>query len=849
MRHSGALAQRPRLRDAFAALAQASTGFGLLLIATLWSFVYFHVDGQRRLSHEATQRTLSNLSSAYAEHVSRSVKEIDTALILLRHAMLAQGEAFRLADYAGSDHFKKDLIMQIASVDARGVMVESNLSSPTQPLNLSDRDHIRVHLEQPEDMLYIGAPLVGRVSGRWSIQFTRKVLDASGGLAGVLVASVNPESFSNFYGSVDLDGGAITLVGADGIVRARGGPDAQEQLSRKIGHLDLVKTAARARSCFTAVSGLDGVTKLICGRQVADADLYVVVSKPVALIDDDVDVMGRQLSLMALALTLFCVPLMAAASLRRYKLARTIRELASARRQTAHMARDLTCALENMSDGIMLLDAQGAILVSNDQSFALLGLDEPREDMPQTNAQVRERIVAMNIPANDDLADLAKTLRLTQPARAALCAGPDGRVLDVRTKRLEDGGFVRTIADVTRTHRDAMLVAKARDDAQAASRARSAFLARMSHEIRTPLHSVLGFSRLLAREPMPAGSRRIADMIHESSAHLISIVDDILDFSSAEAGRLNMHPGPVEVAALARRLESIARPLAAQKKLELNVSIAPLTPEWVTTDPRRLLQILTNLMSNAIKFTDRGSVSVRIGPAQEAGRLRISVEDTGCGLETNSIETLFEAFSRDERVADRPGSGLGLAIVKELVTLMGGRVEAKGAPGLGATFIVTIPAPPAKAAAPTRAAAPAPHGPLEVLVAEDTRASQMLIRLMLEKRECRVACVEDGEAAVAAAREKEFDLILLDIQMPKMNGFEAAAAIRAQATPDRRRPFISALTAQVLQEDQTRGREAGMDHMLRKPFEESELDALLARADAARAEEDARLRRETPAVA
>jgi signal transduction histidine kinase/FixJ family two-component response regulator len=839
-----------RLRDAFAAIAQASTGFGLLLVATLWSFVYFHIEEQQRLTRAGAERTLSNLTRAYAEHVSRSVKEIDAALILLRRAMLAQGPAFRLADYTGSDYFKKDLILQIARVDARGVMIESNLGDPGQTLDLSDREHIRVHLERPDDSLYIGAPLVGRVSGRWSIQFTRKVLDAAGGAAGVLVASVNPESFSSFYGSMQLDGGAITLLGADGLIRARGGPDAQDQLSRKVAYLDMVRRAAPGAGCFIAASARDGVEKMICAGQVSGADLYVAVSTPLAQIDDDVANMRRQLTLMALALTLFCIPLIAAASWRRYKLARAMRQLAQARRKIAHAARDLTCALENMSDGIMLLDHQGAVLVSNDQSFALLGIDAPRGDAPHTNDEIRARVAQIEIAARGDdlddfaeLADLAEALRLDLADRSALCAGPAGRVLDLRTKRLEDGGFVRTIADVTRKHRDSIMVAKARDEAQAASRARSAFLARMSHEIRTPLHSVLGFSRLLVQEPMPAGARKIADMIHESSAHLISIVDDILDFSSVEAGRLNVSLGPVEIAALARRLESIARPLAAQKGLALTLSIAPQTPDWVTTDQRRLLQILTNLLSNAIKFTDQGAVVLRIAPGEDADQLRFSVEDTGCGIDSASAASLFEAFSRGERAADKPGSGLGLAIVKELVALMGGRIEAKGAPGAGATFVVTIPAAGVDARMPARRA-PGRQTPafLNVLVADDTRASLLLIRLMLEKRHCRVTCVEDGEAAVAAARAQAFDLILLDIQMPKMNGFEAAAAIRAEGETQAgaRRPLVSALTAQVLPEDQTRGREAGMDHMLRKPFEDSELDALLARAVRERDERDAR---------
>jgi signal transduction histidine kinase len=255
------------------------------------------------------------------------------------------------------------------------------------------------------------------------------------------------------------------------------------------------------------------------------------------------------------------------------------------------------------------------------------------------------------------------------------------------------------------------------------------------------------------------------------------------------------------------------------------------TPKRISTDQRRLLQILTNLLSNAIKFTDVGSVTLRVARETKKDALRFSVEDTGCGIDPATSYALFEAFNRDERTADKPGSGLGLAIVKELSTLLGGSVQATGKLGAGSIFSVTIPTTHAREAAakPPRKTRSVKRRPLDVLVAEDTYASMLLIRLMLEKRNCLATCVEDGEAAVAAARARDFDLILLDIQMPKANGFEAAAAIRALQRQGRR-PFISALTAQVLEEDQARAHAVGMDHMLRKPFEDAELDDLLERA-------------------
>lgn len=838
---------RSRLRrlvdDVISAFTQAAIGFGLLLIVTLWSFVHFHVEEQQRLSRSGAERELSNLARAFAEHVSRSVKEIDASLLLLRRAMLAQGDGFKLSEYTGSNYFKNELLLQIASVDRDGFVVDSNLGPTVRSVNVNDREHVRVHRERPdEDALYISAPLVGRVSGRSSIQFTRKTMDADGGYSGVIVASVNPEFLSNYYSTFDIGEGAISLVGRDGIVRARGSATGGDHIGKSVAHLAAVRAAAMKSGCFIATSGLDGLEKLMCAREVQDAGHDVVVSMPLAGIDADVKAIRSQLTLLALLVTLCCFPLMGAAVVRRFKLARAVRELEIARSGAASAARDLRSALENIADGIMLLDGEGEILVSNDQAFLHLGLDPAMAERACSNWLAVAGVRALSIPPREGLDDLAGAMSLgngysdpEEGSRLALCAASGDRVLEVRTHPLEDGGYVRTITDVTQTYNDGRMVAKARDDAQAASRARSSFLARMSHEIRTPLHAALGFTQLLGQEPLSSGAADIARNIQVSTSHLIAIVDDILDFSTIEAGRLRMNVGVVDIPALTARLEVIAKPLMTGKNLSLEISIAPDTPQRVTTDERRLLQALTNLLSNAIKFTDAGFVRLRVsafvGPVGDSW-MRFEVADSGCGLAPDSTARLFEPFSRCENVGHKPGSGLGLAIVKELVTLMGGHIEVESAPGQGARFTLEIPA--AQAAGVPVAAPQEPTIPrLNVLVADDTRSSLLLIRMLLEKRGHRVVTVGDGKAAVEASLAERFDLVLLDIQMPLMNGFEAAAIIRRQfaAVPDKR-PLLSALSAQVLPEDQLRARGAGMDRVLRKPFEAYELDALLRAAAA-----------------
>lgn len=841
-----------RAVDLFFALTQAAVCFGLLLIALLWSFVYFHIEEQHRLSRASAERELSNLARAFTEHVSRSVKEIDASLLLLRRAKLAQGDGFKLGEYTSSNYFKNDLLLQITSVDRDGFVVDSNLGSPAQSMNLNDREHITVHRKRPgQDLLYISRPLVGRLSGRWSIQFTRKILDEAGDFDGVLVASVDPEFLSNYYATFDIHDGAITLVGRDGIVYARGSAAGGDYVGKSVGNMTAVRAAATRSSCFTDVSGLDGIEKLFCAREVPGVAQDVVVTIPVEGVDADVKAMRAQLTLLALLITLCCFPLMGTAVARRYKLSRAVRELEIARGEAASIAHNLRCALANISDGIMLINSEGDILVSNDQAFLHLGLD-PQIARPTSsqkfcnNAQVVTGVRALAINRDDEhtyfeeLADLTSSLNLSDaPLLLALCAGLDDKVLQLRTHRLDDGGYVRTIADVTQTYNDSAMVARARDDALAATQARSSFLARMSHEIRTPLHAALGFTQLLAHEKLSVGGADIVQNIQLSTSHLIAIVDDILDFSTIEAGRLRMSVGALALPALMARLEAIAKPLVADKDVSLEISIAPGTPQCVRTDERRLLQILTNLLCNAIKFTDQGFVRLRVSSrtgASGENLLRFEVTDTGCGLPPNSALSLFEPFSRSEGVSHKPGAGLGLAIVKELVTLLGGHIEAENNPGQGAKFTLEIPVIEDHVHVST-ALQEAPIAKLNVLVADDTRSSLLLIRMLLERRGHRVVTVSDGQAAVEASASDAFDLVLLDIQMPLLNGFEAAAIIRRQfAFSSGKRPLVSALTAQVLPEDQTRARAAGMDHLLCKPFEAHELDALLRAAAANLAE-------------
>jgi signal transduction histidine kinase/ActR/RegA family two-component response regulator len=486
----------------------------------------------------------------------------------------------------------------------------------------------------------------------------------------------------------------------------------------------------------------------------------------------------------------------------------------------------------------MFLDKDGCMIVSNDKAAALLGLPRFSGDEP-VSIDKMIRFLEFDPPAPPSgLESLPKAMALMRPGVVA-CAGPGGRILEIRTRVLEDGGYVRTIDDVTQSYNAARQLAGARDEAQAASRARAAFLARMSHEIRTPLHAVLGYSRLLDREALPRQAKQIAHDIREASAHLLAIVDDILDFSTIDVGRLRVEIGAVDVREMLEIARKTALVLLGYKPVEVCVHVADDVPTLVRSDRRRILQVLTNLVSNAAKFTDSGTIELRAQRVVGAGadRLLIEVRDTGCGVWPAEVPALFEAFSRAGETAHKPGAGLGLAIVREIVRGLGGEIEVESAPGKGSNFFFSIPAEAAEGA--DRAlGAPAQDegGGLDILVADDSRSSLRLMQLMLERRNHRVVTALNGWEAVEACARQSFDLVFLDVQMPVMDGLQAAAAVRRRETVSGRRTLISALTAQVLAEDQAAARAAGMDYILRKPFEEHELEAILKEASSRKKE-------------
>jgi len=397
--------------------------------------------------------------------------------------------------------------------------------------------------------------------------------------------------------------------------------------------------------------------------------------------------------------------------------------------------------------------------------------------------------------------------------------------------------------DVTERNRAATELAIARDQAVEASNMKSAFLANVSHEIRTPMNGVLGMTELLLDMGLTEPQRECAEQVTRSGEQMLSLINDILDISKIETGHLDLELADFDLDETVKETCSVAGALARSKGLRLDLEIDAGVPPCVRGDGRRLGQILLNLVSNAVKFTATGAITVRVnarpGPGPQASTaIRVEVVDSGIGIDPASLARMFEPFTQADVSTTRQygGTGLGLAIARELVELMGGTIGAESEPGRGSTFWFEV----VLAAAETSATLPAPapeanvggapvwlNSPL-VLVAEDSQINQIVAARSLERCGCRVEVVGDGREALKALEARRYDAVLMDCQMPDMDGYQATAELRRREAGARRTPVI-AMTAHAMDGDRKRCIDAGMDDYISKPMRHTALVAALMR--------------------
>jgi signal transduction histidine kinase len=553
---------------------------GAVLVVALWGAVAAVGWRERTEAIAGARRDAANLSLAFEEQISRSLTAIDQAMSFLESDLKREGARFNLPDWVARRPVVGGLAFQLAVIGPDGRLRESSADAHPPPIDFSDREHFRVHLSGNSGSIYISKPVFGRITKRWSVEISRRVDAPDGSLAAVLVLRVDPDYLIRLYEPADLgDAGVITLVGLDGVVRARVTRDASAEqgvLGTSVSRGALfARVLAQESGTEILDSSIDGIKRIWAFRRIEGYPLVVTVGYGFDEVLAAPNAVIRRIILAALVATLALVAL-------------TGYLLAEMRRRTQRE----------------------------------LELADERAKLEQAN---RELLASRNA-------------------------------------------------------------------AQAASRAKSEFLANISHELRTPLNAVIGFSELLKSErTADLNHREYASHIHESGLQLLDAINQILELSRSEAGRLEMREEELDIAQV---IASSAEPYAARaERSGIALTLALEGPRRLRADEARFRQIVRNLLSNAVAFTPSGG-RIRIATAADAnGDFLLTISDTGIGMTQAEIEVALEPFRQvDSQLTRRVGGlGLGLPIAKRLVELHGGALGLESAPGRGTTLTVRLP--------------------------------------------------------------------------------------------------------------------------------------------------------------
>ncbi|HEX3729517.1 MAG TPA: ATP-binding protein, partial [Opitutaceae bacterium] len=482
--------------------------------------------------------------------------------------------------------------------------------------------------------------------------------------------------------------------------------------------------------------------------------------------------------------------------------------------------------IENLEDLLVVLDATGAVIDLNRSAAANLGwlpesaqgraYDEVLADWPGVVALLEEEA-----PEKSEVLIGGKVHELT----VAPIHDPKGR-LQAR---------ILILRDITDRKEIESQFQRAKEQAEAANAAKSRFLAMISHEIRTPMNAVVGFTHLLQSTPINDEQRQYLDLITQGGKALLVIIDDVLDYTKITSGRLDLEEAPFRVADQASHIFRLLQPRAREKGISLELTIDPEIPTMVVGDSVRVGQVLTNLVSNAIKFTERGGVLIRLGRNEgpEGERFLVAeIRDTGIGIAPEAMKRIFQPFSQADNSITRKygGTGLGLAISKRLCELMGGELTVASEVGRGTTFTARMRVARASELSVTPEPAPVAAGrPLNLLVFEDNRLNQHVIGALLKKSGHRVRFAAAGQEGLTILEHESFDAVLMDIEMPGMDGYETVRRLREGEASATARNHIIAVTAHAMVGMREKCLAAGMDDFLTKPIDPAALREALTR--------------------
>jgi PAS domain S-box-containing protein len=503
----------------------------------------------------------------------------------------------------------------------------------------------------------------------------------------------------------------------------------------------------------------------------------------------------------------------------------------------------LRATLESSADGIVVIDHAGKIVNHNERFVGMFAV--PHAIIGSADGDGWQEFLLRHLVDPDRFHGRLHAVLGDEEQSYDLLELRDGRILEALSMPYVVGvrhasGRVWTFRDVTERRRAIEELRRARQEAEAANRAKSEFLANLSHEIRTPLNTIVGAIELISESPQTAEQARGVDLLHGASQALLGLVGDVLDLSKIEAGRLELQPARFVLADVVQGSLQLLQSTAARKGLTLQSQMAEDLPREVLGDPNRLRQILINVLSNAIKFAEHGGVELHVRNDRAADSVLFTVTDSGVGIPATKLASVFENFEQVEtRSGAHDGTGLGLGIARRLVELMGGRIWAESEPGRGSRFHFT-----ARLRRPARdpAREPLEKRPtssledeadaaptLRVLLADDCADNRELVRFYLKKLRCDVDDAADGAVALEKFRSGNYDIVLMDLHMPVLDGLDAMSAMRRfEQTEHLARTPILALTADAFDANLARCLQSGYSGVLTKPLTRAQLIAAIA---------------------
>jgi signal transduction histidine kinase/FixJ family two-component response regulator len=821
---------------------------GILLIAGIVGGTAVMIDSFRERTLANSKLNLENTTLLVARHFDQKFEDLVDA-----QARLAKRLA--IAEIASIEEFKRRLSTpavhellagensetydtgDVFLYDSDGQMTNTSQAGPLPGFNVADRGYFQLFKTNSTSATTLAEPVISRVTGKPATILARKLTNANGVFLGMMVRRLDPSQFEKFLDKLALgDHASILIANRNGELIARF-PHIDGMIANLRTGLIFQEAISRpGPATGRLISPLDGLDKMASARQMRSFPIVILAS---VRIDAALAEWREQTKLLIVVACLVTVVIAAIFLLIGWQ---TSRERRASEQRLAIGKQRLDTALNNMSQGICLFDADKKLVMSNprySEVYGLEGLDQPGTPF--------DEILRCGLARGDTSYSATNATTESESAKSdSLVRLNDGRIIAIRRAPTPDGGWVSTHEDITERELATEALKIAKDAAEAASRAKSDFLAVMSHEIRTPMAGMMGMIDLLAGTDLDDEQQSLANIAHESARSLLTVVNNILDFSKLEAGQLEPESIPFSIKSSIDAVALLLAPKAREQGLQLKTSISDDLPAYLNGDPSRLGQILLNLVGNAIKFTEQGSVEIAAMHRLTADgliELRIEIIDSGAGIAPEVQASLFTPFTQADSSVSRRygGTGLGLAICKLLCRTMGGDIGVESELGHGSKFWFTLQCRAAEASpkiiSPSLAPAVDPAaGKLSILVADDNAIIRKLTSKLLERQGFRPDLVCNGKEAVAAVRQKSYDLVLMDMQMPEMDGISATRAIRALTGPEHQVPII-ALTANALLGQRESCRAAGMNDFLTKPIQPDALYAAILRWGTSKAQE------------